>query len=182
MLFSEIVTVKWAKMTDLSVQKDESFIEDEIKKHCPDFVEVKARYLFYEETPEQNFDYYELIAGSKKEETQNYIVQIWQPSEEIKPHALSLHKAVKSYNVANTLSDVVNLLRQWMFVVLLSDAAQACSVRCSLDTTDALNCGAITSHSAFDLFSTFSKLTYIYHLAHRHCDQWWPVTMSSRTV
>jgi len=75
-LFSEIVTVKWAKMTDLSVQKDESFIEDEIKKHCPDFVEVKARYLFYEETPEQNFDYYELIAGSKKEETQNYIVQI----------------------------------------------------------------------------------------------------------
>ncbi len=104
--------MKWAKMTDLSVQKDESVIEDEIKKHCPDFVEVKARYLFYEETPEQNFDYYELIAGSKKEEALNYIVQTSQLSEETKPSAISLHKGVKSYNVTSVLKASSNPERE----------------------------------------------------------------------
>ena len=89
-------------MTDLSVQKNESFVEDKIKKHCPDFVEVKARYLCHMETPVLNTEYYELIVESKKEGPQKYIVEA-SLGEETKPDALSLFKGVKSYNVSKVL-------------------------------------------------------------------------------
>jgi len=92
-------------MTDLNIQKDESFIEGAIPKHCPDFIDVKARYLFPDETPlEFCCDFYDLAVESKKEGRSHYILQAFQSSSETKPHTLVLYKGVKSYNVAKVLT------------------------------------------------------------------------------